>query len=149
MPAAPATRMRLSSALRAERGNLVVVGDDLLGQHKIRLQQSLGRAFHRNSCQPAHFPQLGRQLIELLVVRGSHGFSLRSGPSDRPEVEGERQVNATCPDGRGSRIALWLFAGGVGRVGDGEIFPGVGGPLVPFMTCTRTGEPLGGGALTE
>ena len=33
----------------AHRDDLLVVGDDLLGQHQIGLQQSLRRAFHRNA----------------------------------------------------------------------------------------------------
>ncbi len=44
--------------LGAHRRDLLVVGDHLLGQHQIGLQQGLGRALHRNTCQPAHLAEL-------------------------------------------------------------------------------------------
>ncbi len=44
--------------LGAHTGDLVVVGDHLLRQHQVGLQQGLGRAFHRNPCQPAHLAEL-------------------------------------------------------------------------------------------
>ena len=46
---------------RAHRGDLLVVGDDLLGQHQIGLQQGLGCALHRRTCQPAHLAELSDQ----------------------------------------------------------------------------------------
>ena len=73
-----------------------MVGDDLLGQHQIRLQQGLRRAFHGNTRQPAHLAELVCQGIKLLVVRGSHGSSLRAISSKRHDARGERKVNATC-----------------------------------------------------
>ena len=44
--------------LGAHRGDLLVVGDHLLGQHQVGLQQGLGRALHRNARQPAHLAEL-------------------------------------------------------------------------------------------
>ena len=44
--------------LGAHRRDLLVVGDHLLGQHQVGLQQGLGRALHRNTCQPAHLAEL-------------------------------------------------------------------------------------------
>ena len=82
----------------AQRGDLLVVGDDLLGQHQIGLKQGLRRALHRNTRQPAHLAELICQGIQLLVVRGSHEPSLRADPSNRHDVDGERKVNATCPN---------------------------------------------------
>ena len=43
---------------RTHRGDLLVVGDDLFGQHEIGLQQGLGCALHRGARQPAHVPEL-------------------------------------------------------------------------------------------
>ena len=43
---------------RAHRGDLLVVGDHLLGQHQVGLQQGLGRALHGDAGQPAHLAEL-------------------------------------------------------------------------------------------
>ena len=43
---------------RAHGDDLVVVGDDLFGEHQVRLQQGLSCALHRRARQPAHVAEL-------------------------------------------------------------------------------------------
>ncbi len=85
-----------SSALALIVVDLLVVGDDLLGQHQIGLQQGLRGAFHGNARQPAHLAELVCQGIQLLVVRGSHVPSLRGTSAKGHDSHGERKVNDAC-----------------------------------------------------
>ena len=75
---------RLLFGMRAHRGDLFVVGDDLLGQHQIGLQQGLGRALHGNAGQSAHLAQAVGEAIKLLVVRGTHALQPTFWPLDMP-----------------------------------------------------------------
>ena len=68
----------------AQLRDLLVVGDDLFGQHQIGLQQRLCRTFHRDTGQPAHLAELFGELRELLVVGGAHTAKptfLSAGPA--------------------------------------------------------------------
>ena len=69
----------------AQLRDLLVVGDDLLGQHQIGLQQRLGRVFHRGTGQPAHRAELLRELRELFVVSGAHVVKTTFSCSGRHE----------------------------------------------------------------
>jgi hypothetical protein len=53
-----------------------VIGNDVLGQHQIGLQQRLGSAFHRDAGEPAHVTQPLGDSGELLVIGGAHASSL-------------------------------------------------------------------------
>ena len=58
--------------LGAQLGDLLVVGDDLLGEDQVGLQQRLRCPLHRGTGQPAHLAELFGELRELLVVGGAH-----------------------------------------------------------------------------
>ena len=62
----------------ADLGDAVVVGDDLLGECQVGLQQGLGRAFHRHAGQPAHLAELNGQGRQLFLIRSTHVITLRS-----------------------------------------------------------------------
>jgi hypothetical protein len=58
--------------MRAHRGDLFVVGEDLFGQYQVGLQQRLSGAFHGNAGQTAHPSELRGERSELFVVGGPH-----------------------------------------------------------------------------
>ena len=64
--------------LSTHLGDLLVVGDDLLGEHQIGLQKCLCCALHGNTGQPTHLSELFGELRELLVIRSTHIASVRS-----------------------------------------------------------------------
>jgi hypothetical protein len=64
--------------LSTQLGDLLVVGDDLLGENQIGLQKCLCCALHGNTGKPTHLSELFGELRELLVVRGTHVPSVRS-----------------------------------------------------------------------
>jgi len=53
-------------------GDLFVIGDDLLGQHQVGLQQGLRGPLHGDPGQPAHLAEPLGQFRELLMVGGPH-----------------------------------------------------------------------------
>ena len=75
---------RLFFGLRAHDGDLLVVGNDLLGQYQVGLQQGLGRALHGNTGQSAHLAEAVGEGFKLLVVRGTHGLQTTFWPLDMP-----------------------------------------------------------------
>lgn len=55
---------------------LIVVGDYLLDQDQVGLQQRLGRALHRQPGEPAHLAQRLCQRVELVMKSGAHKFTV-------------------------------------------------------------------------